>query len=285
MLALKSNLRNIIINGGMDYWQRDITFAVAGYTADRWQSLAAQAVDRTVESGEAFKYALQSASTATINQIEQRIESIFTKDLVGKKVTISATAKLTSGTMDWKLIVKSADVVDDFSATTLAYALDLDNEVLDAAYKIFNKTFIVTQTMADNGFSIAIGDDASVTSTFKISNIMIHEGDVPQPFQTAGRNFQDELTFCQRYFEKSYALDVVPGTIGRINSIIYAYSGGAAGSWLYTEKKRVIPIITSYNPDTGASPYGTISQEGENGFTVSAGTTSIVIHYTADAEL
>lgn len=136
---------------------------------------------------------------------------------------------------------------------------------------------------------------------FRITGISVNAGELESPdFSLFGKSFNGELIACQRYYEKSYNLNVVPGTvtdIGRWFEITSAGVGSATIASNYRVLKRSAGTVTTYNPITGASNNVrvsasnnafTLSTNGETGFsgTVSAGAdTGITWHYTADAEL
>jgi len=194
--------RNILINGNFDLWQRGTSFSSAGYTADRWRVPAAQTVTRQSNSNTPFKYSLKSSSSSTANQVEQRIEAGNVRQYIDKQLTVSFKAKLNSGSMDLKVVLESADAEDDFSTTTQVSSTTLD--AMTGSFQDFSLTFTVTQTMAENGFSVVLGDDTSVTAEFELAQVQLVEGAEALPFRRAGRNFDEELQLCQRYYQRGF---------------------------------------------------------------------------------
>ena len=82
------------------------------------------------------------------------------------------------------------------------------------------------------------------------------------------RTVAEEVALCQRYYEKTYNMDRVPGTvvdasrlISRILTTVAIYH---MLNWQYKVTKRTIPTVTTYSPQTGAA--GTM----EMGTTVAA---------------
>jgi hypothetical protein len=51
----------------------------------------------------------------------------------------------------------------------------------------------------------------SASNDFKLSQVKLEKGTVATPF--VARPFSEELALCQRYYEKSYNVDVDPGTV------------------------------------------------------------------------
>lgn len=64
-----------------------------------------------------------------------------------------------------------------------------------------------------------------------------------------------ELQLCQRYYEKSYNLDVAPGTATQIGRVLVPYTTGSASSvqrhTIRYQRKRTVPTVTLYDVDNG----------------------------------
>ena len=102
---LATGIRNRIINGAFDIWQRGTSFSVGGsvtYLADRWcavqyaGSVAVFSQQTTGLSEATYCLRCQRNSgntyTATVN-VGQYMESINSKDLAGKSITLSFYAR------------------------------------------------------------------------------------------------------------------------------------------------------------------------------------------------
>lgn len=121
-------------------------------------------------------------------------------------------------------------------------------------------TFIVASTATN-----FIG---TINSTFQIAQLSLVEGPLglgAKGFARRGDSLQAELAMCQRYYEKSYDVEVTPGTSGGTSS-----GGGGAhrGQHLghspvtsganylpvvrYAVTKRATPAVSIYSPVTGA---------------------------------
>ena len=149
-----------------------------------------------------------------------------------------------------------------------------------------------------------------------IAQVQLEEGSFATPFEQ--RPIGTELALCQRYYEKSYDLNVVPGTPGsgctnQFISTIYTFSNNQIGfyhSIPFKVKKRTYPRVDIYSPSSIAGTkknrvwilQGTpvVSQfdvvpvevaQDENGVAIFAGNYSLIqpyvgiYHYVADAEL
>ncbi|OME59491.1 hypothetical protein [Paenibacillus odorifer] len=150
------------------------------------------------------------------------------------------------------------------------------------------------------------------TGYIDIAQLQLNAGDTALPFQA--RSVADELALCQRYFEKSHDIEVAPGTATNLNGIESKVVPGNSispgqqyGKVMYKVLKRVVPTVVIYpytNPantqrisssdgvdlaansgfvgNFGASGFGVYNNSG-TALTVSL--SSIIFHWTADAEL
>jgi hypothetical protein len=107
-----------------------------------------------------------------------------------------------------------------------------------------------------------------IGNIFAIDLVKVEPGSVATGWKS--REYGDTLSLCQRYYEKTYEIDVVPGTPGFENSSISGNAnniGTAAGSWRETwqmksTKRLATPDVTIYSPDSGAQ--GKIYGTGDN---------------------
>lgn len=160
-----------------------------------------------------------------------------------------------------------------------------------------------------NNFNIASINQTNMMATsgnyIRFSQIQLVEGVEDIAFRLAGLNYSNELSLCQRYYEKSYDIDTNPGTITFSSSLVNVSSGTGVGAAtitpMFKTPKRVAPSnIITYNPLTGATSSfdrngtplaaGVPDLVGINSFRVSNSVTTVdttnhYIHYTADAEL
>jgi len=149
------------------------------------------------------------------------------------------------------------------------------------------------------GTSNQINHMDSTDNNFQLTNLKLQPGTIATPY--VRRKFSDELALCQRYYEKSYAVDEDPGTItneGRHIEYTTRNGSGNAAGYPWIVPKRTIPTVVIYNPISGAAGYlnngGTTrvvvasnpSATGMSGMVITSGSTSYVTwHYTAEAEL
>lgn len=158
---------------------------------------------------------------------------------------------------------------------------------------------------------VLIWSDSTSNSTgdsLIISSVQLEQSASVTKFER--RHIQQELALCQRYYEKSFNVDVTPvqnsGTsVGALGYRIQI--GSTTAGWLqscqFKEKKRTTPSITYYNPNAANTNWRNVSKPadsgasatqnlGETGFSCNnaqvAGDLvqeSCAIHWSADAEL
>ena len=332
--SAQTGFRNRIINGDMRIDQRNagasyaITSALYG-SCDRWASLAAAngvwTQQRVATGSTDFPFATRvqrvagSTSTAA-GYIGQVIETTNGQDLAGQTITLSFYA--TAGA--------------NFSATSSIIYPTIDigtgsdqgwgtlNQGNWTAYTaIFGGTqaitttrtrYSITATVPAGTNEIAIRFAAVGTGTagandwFQITGVQLEAGSTATDFER--RPIGTELALCQRYYDKSYSIDVAPGT-STFNGIVVGSNEMYAGAWYpmgdsvkFTTEMRRVPDFAYYD---GA---GTISRMSTfwNNATTSGYNPSIVLytgtkavgirqtaaisvgvpfmlHYTANAEL
>jgi len=160
-------------------------------------------------------------------------------------------------------------------------------------------------------FSSGIGEDTTwltgTTHDFSIAGVMVLPGDWTAltasgySLNRAGRNFQDEVSMTQRYFEKSYDTDVTPGTVTNIGMVGYSHGAGSNNNPSYftayfRQSKRAIPTVVAYSNltatvnqinDGGTDRAATYEAIGRNAATIGTSTVNIRaairFHFTADA--
>jgi len=186
---LKSGRKNLIINGGMDVWQRGTSFSSVGYAADRVRmSSSVGTVSQSTDVPAGFKYSAYfqtlSGSSYTFRYI---IEDSY-RHLSNSTFTISFYIKGDSA------FTGSVEVNDEqsgvaaqtFSVTTSWTRVEKTFSNLTAAYAPYGN---------DNDF-LDIND--GVTTNFKITGVQLELGDTATDFEY--RSYGEELALCQRYY-------------------------------------------------------------------------------------
>jgi hypothetical protein len=223
-----AGMRNAIINGNFDIWQRGTSQTAAGYgSADRYASnrvgttctMSRQAftVGQTDVPGEPTYFCRMAvtsvAGAGNLSLLEQKIEGVRT--FAGQQVTVSFWAKADAA----KPI--SAELMEAFgtggSPSSAVEALGVSKVTLSTSWQKITTTVtlpsISGKTLgSDNNDAIVlrIWFDAGSTyntqtdtlgqqsGTFEIAQVQVEPGPVATPFER--RPIGLELALCQRYY-------------------------------------------------------------------------------------
>jgi hypothetical protein len=213
--------RNILINGGMDIWQRATSWGDGNndiYTADRWhfQRYAANGIELSRQSALdiGFNYCLRiaraSGDAATTSYfINQPVEGLDSKKCRGKYVTFSFWVR--SGVNHTATAFKSSIVVhsnvsyqnDGMFYQNFRNAASGEISSVDiprnTSWKRIQQTAYVPTDIVQIGvavYSDAIGTTAA-NDYFEVTGLQLEIGSVATPFEH--RSQAQELALCQRY--------------------------------------------------------------------------------------
>jgi hypothetical protein len=267
-----TSYKNKIINGEFDIWQRGTTFSAGGYTADRWLlqvngSSATRAVSQQTltpgsitgyESPFFLRYNQSVAGTsATFNILDQRIEDVRT--LAGQTITVSFWAKADSS----RTITSSIQQVFGTGGSSEVAGLASGNINITTSWTRYSYTgtlaSISGKTVGTDSYAaFRINFPLNTTFTVDIWGVQVEKGFIATEFEQ--RFISDELRLCQRYYEKSYDLNVNPGTITDSGQIFWTPGAIASGAITatfpveYKVSKRISDCtVTYYSPTTGTS--------------------------------
>lgn len=314
--------KNAIINGNFDIWQRNTTFtnpSNGAYTADRWLYMADGTPGNHTVTRQSFTlgqtsvpgepvYFIRLDVTATSGStsyhgLAQRIESV--RSFAGKTIVVSFYAKASGN------ITITPYVTQNFGGSSPVDAIGSAISITTSWSKyqsIFNVASISGKTLGSNdNLEISFRMDDTV-QTLDIAQVQVEEGSVATNFER--RTFADELKLCQRYYEKSFALETAPAqNVGVATGETTPMAGKAAataqfGDISFKTSKRAVPAtITTYNPAAANAQVRDITASVDcsavatanasiRGFRVTAtGNASTAvgnilgIHWTAEAEL
>lgn len=236
-----------------------------------------------------------AASTSELFEA-QTIESVFARDLVNEVVSYSMYVKSSSCTTV-ELNLYTADVEDDFTAVT-SFATLSTTITADNTWQLVEFGDIAVGAGAERGILVEVvltdSDSTGVTEQHRITRAKLNIGAFAQEWGYAGRDYWSEAEICLIYYEKSYDLDQNPGTITDVGQYISRSSNtNFTEVTLFSRKKRVIPTVEVYNPDTGAAGETTDGAEAaanvsQSSFEIAEATTAnipVAYHWTADAEM
>lgn len=268
--------RNALINGGMDFAQRigtgtvNLSGSIVMYL-DRWlarytgtysgtPTIRREAVSPNYRGQYCMRVDGNATNSAASYEFRQRIESIHCCHLVDEgKMSVSAWIYTESATSaDLRLF--SADTKDVFSAVTVFPAGTQVKTITVGQWNYVTWENVAVPVAAANGIEFRIElNTMSATGSSKIhrlTQIMAAPGTTASKFAMAGRTIAEELVNCQRYYEKSFDLDVAPADLnqGRTH---YTGAGLTATdvriAVFYRVTKRTTANVAAYSDNGGTN--------------------------------
>lgn len=326
--------KNRLINGCFRVNQRlAASNADDTYCLDRWYVLTqtgtvavTQLTDPETGAANAIRLT-QSQASAQRMGLAQIVESANCRDLRSVITTLAGRVRLsTTDTLRYAVLehtgaadAVTSDVVNSWTNTTytagqffIAGINVLAVGQVSCAAATWRDLTALNATLgaSANNIVVFVWTENAVAQnvTLDLNRMQWEPGAVASKFEL--RPFQLELTLCQRYFEKSFALATAPAqNVGNFTgeSFFWARAAGAAFTTFpnvnFIAPKRAAPTLTQYNPAAanaeirdatnnvdytasateargvwGFSPYG----QGNAATTAGA---RIGIHWTAEAEL
>ena len=270
--------KNYLINGAFDYWQRGFPGSavdgVSAYFADRWyikNSLGTDAVlgcTRVTGVLSGSKYGCQVSIVTAPTALEtngcelyQVIENRDSMELLDKVVSFSANLKAMGNvtTVGLQICYATTEVKPNlFLGSELSVPVNTSSFSVG---QLVNQAISGLPTAAGvvgvriRVLTVSTGDVWDVGNGFVVEQAILNEGTSAASFKRAGRNTQDELAMCQRFFEKSYNLDVGPATITVTGAAIKATNGDSSGQHHFdihfSVYKRSDPQVDLYDSDSG----------------------------------
>lgn len=216
-----SGIRNAIINGSFDIWQRGTSgvaiaaTASSSFRADRWttyRSVAGSTQSQISPSLDGFQYALRiqrdSGNTAT-NTIYAgtSLETSTATKLVNKPVVLSfyarAGSNYSAASSGLAVLLSSgtgAETNGVYNAFTSATSVISTTATLTTSWQrfIYYGTMPATSTQLLVQFGFTPVGTASTNDYFDITGVQLEQNVQPTPFEQ--RPIGVELALCQRYF-------------------------------------------------------------------------------------
>lgn len=329
---------NLLINGGFDFAQRQTpatltSYANGAYGLDRWYVLGNSGatdiqVARVDESGSGNShYSGQiknnNAGTKYVG-LAQALEHQHTIPLRGRPVIFQFNAKASSSRNLRAAIVEWTGTGDTiafggavgkdpvntwtstnytagnfFRSTSFTLCAVSGSLAATSSYATFSVTGTVSSSA--NNLIVMVWDESAtpIAGTFNLREAGLYDGAVERDWQP--RSLQDELALCRRYYEKSYNVDIAPGTVS--GDGFWHNLGPASGTsairqaYPYRVEKRVTPTVAIYDFDGNvgkcnrgaADKVATVAIDGTTNVTVicsdATSAQGIGFHVTAAAEL
>lgn len=368
-MHVPAEVKNYVINGGLDFWQEKgatvttinttstvtsyssdmLGFVSAGTTVKNYSLARSTDVPTPAQSGFQSTYSAlftmitgisSFASGDIILPFEYRMEGLDYSKIHGKQVTMgfwikasatgtySVSIRNSAGTRSYVTTVSVNNPnTHEFKTITLtldtaaaSYSFDNTSALLVNLCTFSGATYqtaTLNQWQAGNFTTATTATNYMATSgaTVRISQLSIVEGSLglgDKGFQRAGKNISQELSMCQRYFEKSFPIDFTPANgpdatsfstfLGIHNTITSNTASG--GIVVFKNHKRSTPTFVVYGnnagngrylnpgnasivysaqavvPDTSSVNSVTISQQA-----IASTLLSVTFHWTADSRL
>ena len=313
-------LKNKLINGGFDLWQRGTSFATPSdgtYGPDRWTmwpkagntltfSRQAFTLGQTDVPGEpAYYFRMDKTAGAGGNpEVRHRIEDVRT--FAGQTATASFYAKASAAR---NLLIEPLQ--SSGSGGSGSGAPTGQNVALTTSWQKFTLTFDVPSI---SGFTLGTGhyltfrfrwNDTS-NGTIDVARVQFEKGSVATEFEN--RHLGVELALAERYYQKTFPYDTAPAQNAGIADAL-CYNVLLAGvnkfnlNWYLKTPMRTDPTITYFNPSAANTQFRNTPDAGDSGtpatdvlspnyifirnpqVATDAVGEQVCIHATADAEL
>jgi hypothetical protein len=192
--------KNIIINGGFDFWTRGITSTVAGTIADRWYHNASAATTFTKETtitapraDTSFK--MTAGATATM-YIQQAIETNKLTLISGQTITLSAHISGSVATpMSVKLFystVANNPVSGTWTAITAAVG-GTGNSGTSPNFSRVNGTFVVPSNALSLLYQVTTTSTVASGVIIYVGNCQVEQGNTASPFTRSAGDINLEV--------------------------------------------------------------------------------------------
>ena len=311
------------------------------YLVDRWQAVLSQASKYTAQQSSTaptgFVNSLKITSSSAYSllagdffQIQSRIEGYNTSDL-GFGTASAATVTLSfwvqssltgsfglflvndagnrlygtsytinaANTWEQKTITIAGDTSGTWATTNstgirIAWSLGYGSTYTGVTPNVWGNSGLFVPSGCVN----VLGTSGA---TFYITGVQLEKGSTATSFDY--RPYGTELALCQRYYEKSYNQETVPGvaafTPGFASSVSSSNAPTQANGCTFKVFKRASPTVVTYNAVSGASGASyrvsdgssvatTLTNAGQNGIgyiDVPSSANGYYWHFTASAEL
>jgi hypothetical protein len=269
--------KNKIINGKFDIWQRGTSFTTSGvasqYNADRWVASGDVANSTITQQtftpgtapvagyeGQYYLRYVKGGTTANQMFLIQRVEDVRT--FAGQTVTLSYWMKASTTITNEPLIQQnfgsggSSEVYTTFSTHSVTTSW--------TRYSVtINVPNVSGKTIGSSSFLgfWPIRYTGTSNVTIEVWGVQAEDGPAATSFIPAGGGSQQaELSLCQRYYQKSFPLEVTPassytstklelqGSRHQVADVV-----GFRSQTVFFPEMRVTPTLTFYNGSTNST--------------------------------
>lgn len=315
-------------NGGFEVWQAGTSISVAAssvqYTADGWYLLAganqASTISRQTGNTNGSRYSCRvqrnSGQTGTVVYVFGfPLDVDELKKMAGRSAILSFNVSTgsnwspASGALTYLIYTGTGSPVKQYTGSYTATSTPLIGTVAlgqgAAAATIFLPIAAIAANIgqAEIQFNWTPVGTAGPNDWFQIDDLSLSV--IPTGISAIKPAFERsdflwDLQRCQKHYEQSYDYGTAPGTVTNNGAVSQRLSGVPTRIFLnapFKQTKRVIPTMTGYSPNTGASGfvYDNIGDVAINTFVVGTQSASIqsnaptgsdgYMQWTADATI
>jgi hypothetical protein len=301
--------KNLVINGGMDIWQRGTSVAIAasssGYTTDRWfyavGANQASTISRQATGDTTNLPTIQYCARVQRNSgqtggggvgFDCSIESVNSIPFAGQTITFSFYARrganysASSNILNAQVLSGTGTDQNVQAGFTGSATVISQNATLTTTWQRFTYTGTVAASATQLGirFITTWAGTAGAADFFEVTGVQIELGSYATTFSRAGGTIQGELAACQRYYYGSDQTVIWSGNVTTANNYYLTV--------YYPATMRVSPTVTTTNTGganfAAGNPSTTVVGKfsfwaflGSNG----TGVGNYQFSYTATAEL
>ena len=244
-LGINRGRKNLIINGGMDVWQRGTSSTASSYQSDRWSTDTAGSHGRSTDAPTGFAYSLKinpSSGNAVIRQaIELPAAGVGGVFRAGQQFTVSFWLKSSVGGEGINLFIASATGVSGGTTQHLSLTSFATTTTGWVKYT-YTYTQAASVGASDTCYNIVPYVVSAAGDTY-FTGVQLELGSVATDFEH--RSYGEELALCQRYYQRFGAPDdaqVLPFAGMCVSSSVVYFVGQT-----YVPM-RVQPTGSSVNP-------------------------------------
>ena len=218
-----------------------------------------------------LKYGTASAKSVTLsfyvrsNKTGTYVVDLFNHDPSTDRHCAKTYTISSADTWEYKTITFAGDTSQGFD--------DDNGRSLDINWFLGAGTDFTSGTLATSfadlvnanraaGLSVNLAD--STDNEWLITGIQLEVGENASDFEH--RSYGEELSLCQRYYQKSYTDSVAAGSVSQLGAHM-VYIPATGNTFRYTlvfeDQMRANPTATFYVPETGTSGFGGYEASGD----------------------
>lgn len=229
---------NILINGDFKIWQRGTEFTVsrqAAFTADRFIIATDINGVKVRKTREGYLSVLITQPNASYTNIDYTLEKHELKK--GKSYTFTARLKTSPSGFDFMYFVAHVDK-KPFISVLKGFTYDENNKT------IVGNVYVPYIEQEFSNYSFGLQVKNTVGNEVIIESFKLEEGIISTPF--VQRTYSQELSDCQRYYEKIEFQSIAPVSYDADYFVHYEQ---------FKVKKRISPKVKVYSGATNREGY------------------------------